>query len=253
MSPPPMMMRFMKVDLPTGISLKQTNYNLYLKTLRPAPDGKSVRLPFAPSTRTLLRAADANEVEQQCRMSQQNYTTALRLQRGAELNSPSQTYHRKPPGSIGSLLSEAHKQQRYALTDRLVGEALQLGRYMDPAVVEVARRELAEAYELDERQLDSAAFRLTTAAAAASASGNHFSNGRTLPLVGPPISTYLEHVGGFAPEELSDINQYSQHSLLRPASKANCLNSGMISSTAPKQQSQDQADEDDELLLVTTL
>lgn len=48
----------------------------------------------------------------------------------------------------------------HLLTDRLVGEALQLGRYMDPSVVEVARRELAEAYELDERQLNTAAYTL---------------------------------------------------------------------------------------------
>uniref|UniRef100_A0AC35GDK2 Uncharacterized protein n=2 Tax=Panagrolaimus sp. PS1159 TaxID=55785 RepID=A0AC35GDK2_9BILA len=45
------------------------------------------------------------------------------------------------------------EERRRALTDRLVGDALQLGRYMDDTVVGVARRELAEAYELDERDL----------------------------------------------------------------------------------------------------
>ena len=43
---------------------------------------------------------------------------------------------------------------QYGLAERLVGEALQLGRYQDPQVLEVARREMAEAYELDDRQLD---------------------------------------------------------------------------------------------------
>jgi hypothetical protein len=61
-----------------------------------------------------------------------------------------------------------------------VGEALQLGPYTDPRLVEVARRELAEAYQLDDRQMDSAAF------------------------------SYLEHMGGIGPEDINDINQYSQ-------------------------------------------
>lgn len=104
-------------------------------TYRPAPEGKSVRLPF--SSRPLYRPMDL----------------------------PTQ------PG----------------IADHLVREALQpsLGRYMDPQVVEVARRELAEAYELDDRQLDSAAYALT-------------------------YPSYLEHVGGLHPDEINDINQYSR-------------------------------------------
>jgi hypothetical protein len=58
-----------------------------------------------------------------------------------------------------------------------VGQALQL---TDPKLVEVARRELAEAYEMDDRQMDSAAYH------------------------------YLEHMGGIGPEDINDINQYSQ-------------------------------------------
>lgn len=200
-----------------------------------------MRLPFAPPTRTLLRAADAAETEHLRRMPYQN-CAGTRLQRNAGLNM--QYYH---PSS--SFLPEAH--ERYSLTDKLVGDALQLGRYMDPAVVEVARRELAEAYELDDRQLDYTAFRLTAATAAAAASGNLSSNGNASQY-GLSSQNYLEHVGGYAPEEVNDINQYSQHSLLRPAINTVCLNSGIVPSTTHNQ-SQNKGEHDSELLLVTTL
>lgn len=197
-----------------------------------------MRLPFAPPTRTLLRAADAAETEHLRRMPYQNCAGTC-LQRNPGLNM--QYYH---PSS--SIIPEAH--ERYSLTDKLVGDALQLGRYMDPAVVEVARRELAEAYELDDRQLDYTAFRLTAAAAAAS--GNLSSNGDASQY-GLFSQNYLEHVGGYAPEEVNDINQYSQHSLLRPAINTVCLNSGIVPPT--NNQSQNKGEHDSELLLVTTL
>lgn len=78
-------------------------------------------------------------------------------------------------------MQNAKQHQQHELADRLVGNALQLGPYTDPRLVEVARRELAEAYELDERQMDSAAYH------------------------------YLEqHLGGIGPDQINDINQYSQ-------------------------------------------
>ncbi|VDN01667.1 unnamed protein product [Thelazia callipaeda] len=107
-------------------------------TYRPAPDGKSVRLPF--STRTALRAADGNGE---------------------------------------------------SLTERLVGEALALGRYMDERVVEAARREIAEAYSLEESELESAAATLADA-------------------------RYMEHLG-MERSEVRDFNRYSARALLRPA------------------------------------
>ncbi|KHN77958.1 hypothetical protein Tcan_07629 [Toxocara canis] len=107
-------------------------------TYRPAPDGKSVRLPF--SSRPVLRPAESNEE---------------------------------------------------GLTERLVGEALGLGRYMDERVVEAARREIAEAYSLEESELESAAAALTDA-------------------------RYLEHLG-MERSEVRDFNRYSASALLRPA------------------------------------
>uniref|UniRef100_F1KQB4 Voltage-dependent L-type calcium channel subunit alpha n=2 Tax=Ascaris TaxID=6251 RepID=F1KQB4_ASCSU len=107
-------------------------------TYRPAPDGKSVRLPF--SSRPVLRPAESNEE---------------------------------------------------GLTERLVGEALGLGRYMDERVVEAARREIAEAYSLEESELESAAVALTDA-------------------------RYLEHLG-MERSEVRDFNRYSASALLRPA------------------------------------
>lgn len=107
-------------------------------TYRPAPDGKSVRLPF--SSRPVLRPAEANEE---------------------------------------------------GLTERLVGEALGLGRYMDQRVVEAARREIAEAYSLEESELESAAAALTD-------------------------PRYLEHLG-MEKCEVRDFNRYSASALLRPA------------------------------------
>ncbi|MFH4976850.1 hypothetical protein AB6A40_003559 [Gnathostoma spinigerum] len=106
-------------------------------TYRPAPDGKSVRLPF--SSRPVFRPAEAGE----------------------------------------------------GLTERLVGEALDLGRYMDERVVEAARREIAEAYSLEEADLESAAAALTD-------------------------PRYMEHLG-MERFEVRDFNRYSATALLRPA------------------------------------
>ncbi|GMR47449.1 hypothetical protein PMAYCL1PPCAC_17643 [Pristionchus mayeri] len=96
-------------------------------TYRPAPDGKSVRLPFA--SRPVLRPAD-----------------------------------------------------------RLVSEALGLGRYGDERVVGAARREIEEAYSLDDSQIDQAAAGLAP--------------------------NLMEHAGM---NEMRDYNEYSRSSLLRPA------------------------------------
>ncbi|KAI1717746.1 ion transport protein [Ditylenchus destructor] len=191
-----------------GLSSDYDSDNLYETTYRPAPDGKSVRLPYAPPGRTVLRAADPGETEQIRRMQQDNsrYSVGRQLPQVARPDGP-------------------HHQR---ISDRLVGEALQLGRYMDPGLVEVARRELAEAYELDDRQME----RVATAYALAD------------PSAGPH-----HHLGGFQPEEFSDINQYSHKSLLRPATGASRPmgnNSGL--QTSPSQDSQE-----DDLLLVTTL
>ncbi|MCP9266063.1 Voltage-dependent calcium channel type D subunit alpha-1 [Dirofilaria immitis] len=77
------------------------------------------------------------------------------------------------------------------LTERLVGEALALGRYMDERVVEAARREIAEAYSLEESELESAAATLADA-------------------------RYMEHLG-MERCEVRDFNRYSARALLRPA------------------------------------
>ncbi|KAI6175284.1 CAC1F-C domain-containing protein [Aphelenchoides bicaudatus] len=94
---------------------------------------------------------------------------------------------------------------------------------MDPHVVEVARREMAEAYELDDRQLATAAYTLTD-------------------------PTYYEHTGGMNPNEFSDINQYSQQSLLRPASTA-ATNSHHV----PNNGGNRSGDANDDSVLITTL
>lgn len=128
------------------------------RTYRPVPDGKSVRLPHVDNRRTLVRPADPEEY-----YYNQQYSTVQR-------------------------------PLRHHPADQLVRDALHpsLGRYMDPQVVEVARREMAEAFELDERHLSDAAYTLSN-------------------------PSYLEHVGGVHPDEINDFNQYSQQSLLRPS------------------------------------
>uniref|UniRef100_A0A7E4W8C3 Voltage-dependent L-type calcium channel subunit alpha n=1 Tax=Panagrellus redivivus TaxID=6233 RepID=A0A7E4W8C3_PANRE len=120
---------------------------------------------------------------------------------------------------------QPQNDRRRNITDRLVGDALQLGRYMDDAVVGVARRELAEAYEMDERELETAAYSLAN-------------------------PQYMEHVGGLHPDEINDINQYSQRSLLRPAQPSGSQG-GANGSGATRANTSGTADDD--LLLVTTL
>ncbi|CAJ0587570.1 unnamed protein product, partial [Mesorhabditis spiculigera] len=73
--------------------------------------------------------------------------------------------------------------------DRLVGQALGLGRYMDQRVVGAARRELEEVFGVEGQELDAVAEALST--------------------------NYMEHVGM---NEMRDMNQYSRSSLLRPSS-----------------------------------
>ncbi|KAI6187261.1 Voltage-dependent L-type calcium channel subunit alpha [Aphelenchoides besseyi] len=166
---------------------------------RPVQDGRQLRLPTADHRRTLLRPAEPEDYERH------GYNVPPRLlarQRGNGAPASAQ------------------------LADRLIGEALEstpgLSRYMDPGVVEVARRELAEAYQLDDRQLANAAF---------------------VTLTDP---TYLAHCGGVHPTEFNDINQYSRQSLLRPA-VTNSGPSGRETMANPN------GNADDDLLLVTTL
>ncbi|KAI6214212.1 hypothetical protein M3Y94_00241300 [Aphelenchoides besseyi] len=166
---------------------------------RPVQDGRQLRLPTADHRRTLLRPAEPEDYERH------GYNVPPRLlarQRGNGAPASAQ------------------------LADRLIGEALEstpgLSRYMDPGVVEVARRELAEAYQLDDRQLANAAF---------------------VTLTDP---TYLAHCGGVHPTEFNDINQYSRQSLLRPA-VTNSGPGGRETMANPN------GNADDDLLLVTTL
>ncbi|KAJ1347400.1 hypothetical protein KIN20_002441 [Parelaphostrongylus tenuis] len=74
--------------------------------------------------------------------------------------------------------------------DRLVGQALGLGRYMDRRVVGAARREIGEAFALNDREMDIAADTLAP--------------------------QYMQHVGM---NEIRDYNEYSRSGLLRPATQ----------------------------------
>lgn len=82
---------------------------------------------------------------------------------------------------------------------------------------------MAEAYELDDRQLATAAYTLTD-------------------------PTYYEHTGGLNPNEFNDINQYSQQSLLRPASTT--ATNSHVSNNGGGQQ---RGDGNDDSVLITTL
>lgn len=110
----------------------------YEEIYRPAPGGKSVRVPYG--SRPPLRPGESGEE---------------------------------------------------GLAERLVSEALGLGRYMDERVVEAARREIAEAYSLEESELDRAAATLAD-------------------------QRYMEHLG-MERSEVCDFNRYSASALLRPA------------------------------------
>lgn len=161
------------------------------RTYRPVPDGKSVRIPHMDHRRTIYRPVDPEEYYQN---------------------------HNQQYPSI-------QRQMRNHPADQLVRDALNpsLGRYIDRQVVEVARREMAEAFELDERQLQNAA---------------------AYTLANP---NYLEHVGGVLPDEISDFNQYSQSSLLRPSQhQPHSLMNNMNNQ-------HNGASNDEDLLLVTTL
>ncbi|PAV83495.1 hypothetical protein WR25_15942 [Diploscapter pachys] len=109
--------------------------------------------------------------------------------------------------------------------DRLVGQALGLGRYMDRHVVNAARREIEEAFQLDDTEIDAAAVGLSRGEDGVADS---------LPL--PP--EYMQHAGM---TEMRDYNEYSRSSLLRPA--------------PTQQDSRDSrgSDSQEDLLLVTTL
>uniref|UniRef100_A0A158P6U9 Voltage-dependent L-type calcium channel subunit alpha n=1 Tax=Angiostrongylus cantonensis TaxID=6313 RepID=A0A158P6U9_ANGCA len=74
--------------------------------------------------------------------------------------------------------------------DRLVGQALGLGRYMDCRVVGAARREIGEAFALNDREMDIAA--------------------------GTLAPQFMQHVGM---NEIRDYNEYSRSGLLRPATQ----------------------------------
>uniref|UniRef100_A0A1I8B8S9 CAC1F_C domain-containing protein n=1 Tax=Meloidogyne hapla TaxID=6305 RepID=A0A1I8B8S9_MELHA len=153
----------------------------YEETYRPDPTGP-VRLPYSPTTRTVVRSIEL--------YPRQSTSNAVHMQRHPPSyhyynnNQQQQFYGGYRPNNSQNYYSGP---DHHELADRLVGEALQLGPYTDPRLVEVARREMAEAYQLDERQIDQTA------------------------------AYFLEHMGGIGPDQISDINQYSQHDLLRPA------------------------------------
>uniref|UniRef100_A0A183BSL2 Voltage-dependent L-type calcium channel subunit alpha n=1 Tax=Globodera pallida TaxID=36090 RepID=A0A183BSL2_GLOPA len=184
-------------------------------TYRPDPSGRPVRLPYMPSTRTVVRPIDIEQhggglsavagagpaAQYQRRHGGGGYDEQQQPPMGGGAGGGHGAVHHQQqqqprrrrilpaqPSADGRHPHyEDHRTGRNVLTDRLVGDALQLGPYHDAHVVEVARRELAEAYQLDERNMDSAAY------------------------------TYLEqHLGGVCPEDIQDINKYSQHALMRP-------------------------------------
>ncbi|CAJ0933163.1 unnamed protein product, partial [Mesorhabditis belari] len=85
------------------------------------------------------------------------------------------------------LVPQNSQQSNSSPADRLVGQALSLGRYMDQRVVGAARRELEEVFGVEGQDMDLMANQLA--------------------------SNYMEHVGM---NEMRDMNQYSRSSLLRP-------------------------------------
>ncbi|KFD52385.1 hypothetical protein M513_06766, partial [Trichuris suis] len=88
------------------------------------------------------------------------------------------------------------KQRSYA--DVLVEQVLTnrgLGRYTDPHLIRTAQLEIAEAYNMTEEQLQSAA--------------------RSIVQQSPK---YFEHLGGQKPSDIKDFNQYSQSALFKPRS-----------------------------------
>uniref|UniRef100_A0A5S6R1F3 Voltage-dependent L-type calcium channel subunit alpha n=1 Tax=Trichuris muris TaxID=70415 RepID=A0A5S6R1F3_TRIMR len=88
------------------------------------------------------------------------------------------------------------KQRNYA--DVLVEHVLTnrgLGRYTDPYLIRTAQLEIAEAYNMTEEQLQSAA--------------------RSIVQQSPK---YFEHLGGQKPSDIKDFNQYSQSALFKPRS-----------------------------------
>ncbi|GMT23860.1 hypothetical protein PFISCL1PPCAC_15157, partial [Pristionchus fissidentatus] len=98
---------------------------------------------------------------------------------------PEATYRPVPDGKSVRLPFAHRPVLRPA--DKLVEEALGLGRYGDERVVGAARREIEEAFSLDDRQLDMAAAGLAP--------------------------NLMEHAGM---NEMRDYNEYSRSSLLRP-------------------------------------
>nr|QSV39147.1 voltage-dependent calcium channel L type alpha-1 [Meloidogyne graminicola] len=153
----------------------------YEETWRPDPTGP-VRLPYSPTTRTVVRPIDLYPRQSTSLNSDHLHRDQFNHYYN---NNPYSGYNR------GNNKNTNYYSTNHELTNRLVGEALQLGQYTDPRLVEVARREMAEAYQLDERQIDQTA------------------------------AYFLEHMGGGDESEgiggINDINQYSQHDLLRPA------------------------------------
>ncbi|KRZ69837.1 Voltage-dependent calcium channel type D subunit alpha-1 [Trichinella papuae] len=87
-----------------------------------------------------------------------------------------------------------HDQRNYA--DVLVEKVLAdqgLGRYADPNLIRTTQLEIAEAYNMTEAQMHSAA--------------------RSLMQRSPK---YFEHMGGQRPADIKDFNQYSKTALLKP-------------------------------------
>uniref|UniRef100_A0A0K0E6W3 Voltage-dependent L-type calcium channel subunit alpha n=1 Tax=Strongyloides stercoralis TaxID=6248 RepID=A0A0K0E6W3_STRER len=179
---------------------------------RPAPDGKGVRLPY--TSRPMM---------------------------GGPIDGPTPSY-----------------MPRQELTDNLVAKALSLGRYMDHNVVEAARREIAEAYQLDEPSMVRAAYSLSeqppgpapiNMANPSNISHHPLHHSHHININDEYREPeYLEHVGGIRPEEVNDINQYSQQGLFRPVDPHNMrINNNQNRGNDGNSSSQE------DLLLVTTL
>ncbi|CDW52516.1 voltage dependent calcium channel type D subunit [Trichuris trichiura] len=107
---------------------------------------------------------------------------------GVRFPSSSLAWHRPVPSTP--------RQRNYA--DVLVEQVLTnrgLGRYTDPHLIRTAQLEIAEAYNMTEEQLQSAA--------------------RSIVQQSPK---YFEHLGGQKPSDIKDFNQYSQSALFKPRS-----------------------------------
>lgn len=111
----------------------------------------------------------------------------------APVNSPRR---RSPPGPQHMLQRHEHLR---GSAENLVGKILEsegLGQYIDPRCL---NREIAEAHDLTEQELDRAARELTRGGPGPSGPGGS-----------PNKLPYYDHLGGYSMHDMKDYNQYSQ-------------------------------------------